>query len=806
MNKGLDSEQFQNRNINSTFDEPSIGIYQDNNDEINLKEVWQGVFRKKKWLFATAGAVFASVVLYTAHARIFKPIYQGSFSLMISDPMNPSGKGKNNSDNYSTSIFENIAINANTYEIGTLITLLKSPLFLAPIAEKFDLSTQELNRNITINQVKTRSNKKLAEGVLEVTLLINNKNKGKLLLDKLSETYLKASINRRQKKLKDGLDFLNKQAPEIYKKRNMLQTELVAFREKNKLIAPTIEGGELKDQQIEIEKNILKFRSEENRLKDIQKEIKNGTLTARGFQQGISSGLSVTDFDQSLLQQLISVERELAEAKSKFTTDSRVVKGLQLRLKQIQPILLKDQLEAVDTAINLNQGRLINANKQKLEIQDRFLEQPVLIKKYQNIKQEIEIANQNLLSLVKARESFQLEMAQNNIPWTIIKQPEMINKPIKPSLSKNFSRGLMLGLFLGCIAALIRDRFDHVFHYPEDAQNTLDLPLLGHIPHVDIFKEARESKESIIKYLSNDMDLNGKSLTKSDSYQRFFYVEAFRNLYTSIRFLNSDTKVKSVVLTSSLPKEGKSLINLLLAKTLSDMGEKILLIDADLRKPQIHVRLGLNNILGLSNLISDSNMQINEVVRPVKGFKNWDVITGGTKPPDPTRLLNSKRFENLLGELEGSNKYDIILLDAPPVLGLADSLLISGKVDGAILLVGLDFVDRGMPKEVISRIKSSGTTLFGIVTNNTTPSSAIKPGKYGYSEYGKYGYGSYGSSIYESYTNIGEEKDNGLKVNSIPKEDADLTEDMNSYLKNKAKIVLNEIKKINKVFFNWLDN
>ena len=109
----------------------------------------------------------------------------------------------------------------------------------------------------------------------------------------------------------------------------------------------------------------------------------------------------------------------------------------------------------------------------------------------------------------------------------------------------------------------------------------------------------------------------------------FFYTEAFRNLYTSIRFLNTDRKVKTLVLSSSLPKEGKTLVNLVLAKTLTDMGQKVLLVDSDMRKPQLHYRLGLNNIRGLSNFLTDTSLSYRDVIQPVREINNLSVITGG---------------------------------------------------------------------------------------------------------------------------------------------------------------------------------
>ena len=232
------------------------------------------------------------------------------------------------------------------------------------------------------------------------------------------------------------------------------------------------------------------------------------------------------------------------------------------------------------------------------------------------------------------------------------------------------------------------------------------------MPYVEYFRDIREEEKSIV----DDIALINKN-ENIESYDRFFYQESLRNIYTSLRFLNSDNPIKVITMTSSIPKEGKSLINILLSKTLSEMDLKILQIDADLRRPQIHSRLGLNNLTGLSNLLTNPDLTLSEVTQSVPGFKNWDVITSGTKPPDPTRLLNSEKMRTFIKEIKESDKYDLIVFDTPPVIGLADSLLVSEKSDGLILLVSTNSVNKNLPKESINRSIKSGTNFLGIITN-----------------------------------------------------------------------------------------
>ena len=739
----------------------------DTNDEIDLRELLRALKRRKKLVGVTAAGVIALTSVNTAYQRLFRPVYQGSFALLITDPIS-SDSGNNPSSGLNGMMFEELARNTTNTDLPTLIELLQSPLLLSPIADRFNLSENGLARRITITSGGAK--RKEANGILNVRLVGRDKDQDQQLLIALSDTYLKVALKERQRRLADGLDFLNKQAPALEAKTEQIQSEVAAFRIKHSLLEPTSEGGALKQREAALASQVLAIQADRNRLSKVREEIANGTLTARGFQEAIGSaggasgassgGLSISDVDQSLLQQLLKVETELAEARSTYKSNSSMVTGLEERINQLKPLLLKNQLEAVDAALNLNNARLETAQKQVAQLNAQFLKQPALIKQYEALQTRLTIADQNLAGLVSARENFQLEIAQRSVPWRVIDPPEINPNPIKPSVPRNLALGTLLGLVAGAGAGLLRDRKDHVFHSPGEVKAEMgNLPLLGHIPYVDFFKNVREDKRFLLEELDSETQPDvGQTERKAARYQRFFYQEAFRNLFTSLRFLNSDKPLRSIATTSSIPEEGKSLVNTLLAKTLAEMGQRVLLIDADLRKPQLHTRLGLNNLRGLSNLLTNDSSHWRQVIQSVDGFEGWSVMTAGRRPPDPTRLLSSKRMHQLVADIENSGEFDLILFDTPPILGLADAALVAEHCDGLILLVSLSRVDRSLPKEAINRICSSGAPLLGIVTNAIKQaqqrSSAYGYGQYDYVKH-NYGYGGYGYAAYDTTSAYG---------------------------------------------------
>ena len=249
----------------------------------------------------------------------------------------------------------------------------------------------------------------------------------------------------------------------------------------------------------------MDIETEYTRLLKTREQISNGDLTSIGFEEIINStknsasGLKVNNVDMQLVKELAKVENALGEALSKYTANSSIVKGLKDKLGKIKPLLKEKHLEAVNAAINSNRERLNSIIKQKELTNNKFLEKPNLIKRYNELQQKLEISERNLTSLYSVREQFQLEMAQNNVPWKIIKDPFVFEKPISPDLTKNFIAAILLGLLMAIIASLIREETDNVFHSPKEVEDELKLPILGHLPHISVLKNLRKEKQKPIQ-------------------------------------------------------------------------------------------------------------------------------------------------------------------------------------------------------------------------------------------------------------------------------------------------------------------
>lgn len=298
----------------------------------------------------------------------------------------------------------------------------------------------------------------------------------------------------------------------------------------------------------------------------------------------------------------------------------------------------------------------------------------------------------------------------------VAKVPE---RPMKPNKKLNTGLAGFVGLLLGVSLVYLLEFVDHTFKKPEELERQLELTVIGTVP---VFeggkrgkKKAKDQKDLEQEYMKNLIFINNPKAAAS---------EAFRELRTNLQYTNIDKKVKSIVITSPSLGDGKTTTVCNLAISLAQSGNKVLVMDADFRKPKLHHYFGVKNNEGLTNILTDDKdfRQINIVGKTdVPGLF---IVTSGPIPPNPAEMLSSTRMQQLLEQL--NKEYDVILVDSPPVGQVTDAAILAGIVDGTILVIACGDTRIEMAKRAKKALKGVNAKIIGTVLTkfNTGRSSS----------------------------------------------------------------------------------
>jgi capsular exopolysaccharide synthesis family protein len=284
--------------------------------------------------------------------------------------------------------------------------------------------------------------------------------------------------------------------------------------------------------------------------------------------------------------------------------------------------------------------------------------------------------------------------------------------PVSPNIKLNVLLAVALGLLGGLALAFAAESIDTSITSQEDVEGQVGLPFLGIVPNIEADGER-------------SADLFVQSNPRSPA------AECLRSLRTNLAFMSPERPLKTILVTSSGPQEGKTTTAISLAETIAGGGSRVLLVDADLRRPRIHRTFGLQNDRGLSNLIvGDGTLE--EVAVSTEAPNLW-VLQAGPVPPNPAELLHTAAFSELLKRM--SSRFDRVVVDAPPTGVVADPVIISTQVDGTLFVIRAGHTSRDLAKRTIRSLTDVNARVLGVVLNRV---DLTRPGYGGH--YYTYGY------------------------------------------------------------------
>ena len=357
---------------------------------------------------------------------------------------------------------------------------------------------------------------------------------------------------------------------------------------------------------------------------------------------------------------------------------------------------VKAEYDAAAAQERMLVGQIAALRTEALDVDERSIQ-------YNILKREADTNRQIYDSLLQRYKEVGVagDVRSNNV--SIIDRAEVPRWRFKPSLSTNLMFGLLLGLVLGVLAAFVLEFLDDTLKTSDDVEQKLKLPVLGVIPKLG-------AKESVAA-----MSKNAQSA----------FSEAYRSVRTALHFSTDQGVPKTLLVTSTEAGEGKSTTSLALARNFIQLGKRVLLIEADLRNPSLHRELGLRGMeTGLSNVLTGGGTLADAILKT--DDNQLDVILAGPLPPNPAELLAGSKLVSLLTVV--SERYDQIIVDSPPVLGLADTPILANAVDGTLLVVYSGKTKAAAAQATLKRLLHARARIVGALLTKYD----MRSGGYGY--------------------------------------------------------------------------
>ncbi|MDJ0573795.1 MAG: polysaccharide biosynthesis tyrosine autokinase [Xenococcaceae cyanobacterium MO_234.B1] len=570
---------------------------------------------------------------------------------------------------------------------------------------------------------------------------VNYKNKDPKMaaeiVNTLMNVYVQQQFHHNQSESASAEEFINQQLPNVESSLSEAQSELETFRAKNNIV------------DLEEEKRVLV-----KELGTLNQQIATTGAQLQGIQAQTSAlksqlGLNLnqaltvnqlgkTPLIESTLEELAKTEAELAEERTRFQNSHPSIIALQAKKAQLKQTLEQKIRQTVGRGVKVSQGllksdgiqentleRFINLKIEELSQQrqldslnqsykthsKRANELPRLEKQEQELLRRVETANTTYTNLLDSLQEVKLAENQQTGNLEII---EVAQVPEQGSSGKMglMLLGIILGLFLSNLTAIFLEMQDRSLRTIGEIKHKLPYKVLGMIP---LDPEAHQ-KGIVVQ-------------TEPDS----FTSEIYRMIQTNLKFVISQRTPKVILVTSSVPGEGKSTVIANLGAAIAQLGRKVLLIDGDLRRSHQHQLWGASNHTGIENVITQQVPLNAAVSRPMSKL---DLLTAGTIPSNPLALLDSREMEELVAQ--GRREYDLVLIDAPPLPVTADVLTLSKLADGIIFVSRPGVVEQESAELARETLGTTGQKILGMTINGVNPKEFDR-----HSYHAKYGKGYY---------------------------------------------------------------
>ncbi len=706
-------------------------------EQIDLQTYWS--IAKRRW--KPTVVIFAATLLISSLvASLQKPTYVANGKVLLRSNRIPALTGLGGE---SAGRVDNLTMQSNPVRTEVQ-TVLSRPILQRSIAtlKLTDDAGNPLHPDALEGAVKVKD--VAGTDVLEITYEDRNGAKAAAVVNQVMTEYLNSNVLENRSEAVAAREFIAEQLPKTEATVKEAESALRQFKEQNGIVDVKGEEDRLGLSIGEIEKQIAAANTELAETNTRYDKL-SSTLNMSSDRALSINALSQDARVQQVSTQLQQIQTQLELERTRYTAKHPAIVNLEQREAALQALLQgrisqktdSDPISESDLAPgDIRQGLMkdfVNTEVQRLSLasrlaslmrtqdayRNRVRQVPRLEQSQRELQRRLEAAQSTYESLLKKLQEVQLTEKQNVGTARIIERAAVPDAPIGSKSNLIILMGAVIATLLSLGMVTFLELRDKSIKTLKEARELFGYTWLGTIPYFG----------KPILGRSNKLEWSIPELPVRDA-PRSIVSGSYRMLQANLKFLSLDEKLKSIVITSSVPREGKSTVAANLAATMAALGRRTLLIDADLHHPSQHHIWHLTNVGGLSHMIVEQT-QGRDAIVPV--LENLDVLTCGVIPPNPLALLDSKRMASLIKTFE--QQYDFVIVDAPPLIVAAEALTLGKIVDGLLLVARPGVVDHANAITAKELLEQSSQNVLGMVINGAVLGNEVHESYYDHDEY-----------------------------------------------------------------------
>jgi succinoglycan biosynthesis transport protein ExoP len=556
------------------------------------------------------------------------------------------------------------------------------------------------------------------------------------IVNAIADTFSLANLERKTESSSTTSDFLQKRIAELQAEIRKGEEKLLNYSKNNELLTLDKDQNTVVARLAGLNEALLKAQNERHAA-----EADYRAALAPGAKEALAENSNAKRFIDDASIKLAELRQKLAELREDNTDEWPENKQVIAQIAELEKAIEDASARAGNVVITNYATKFRQAVANEAAIKKEFEDQRSKTLNmneaainYKIIQQEIDTNKSLLEGLLQGSRENDIKLAgtPNNIH--VVDVAIAPDEPVAPSRLMSVMAAFVLSLAFGAALALFLEYLDDTVRSTDDVENLLRLPALAVIPSIEGSKGRRLLAAGAGANGNGDGNGNGNGrselLLKADS--RSSLAEAYRQLRTSVLLSTAGHAPKTLLVTSSVPSEGKTTTAVNTAISLSQTGAKVLVIDADMRRPRLHNIFQIENRLGLSTILSSESSE-DEILSMITPYEdgNLFLLTSGPVPPNPAELIGSDQMRRLIMTLE--KNFTHIVIDSPPIASFTDGVLIAAMVDGVLLVVHAGKSSRGIVRRSRQLLQEVGAKIFGVVLNNANLRS--QDGYYYYQSY-----------------------------------------------------------------------